>query len=48
MESSWSIGGIRERDMDNGFFIFARIDHKGSKSVRVGASFRVKVTKFYK
>ena len=26
MESSWSIGGIRERDMDNGFFIFARIE----------------------
>ena len=34
--------------MDNGFFIFGRIEHKGSKSVRVGASFRVKVTKLYK
>ena len=48
MESSWSIGGTRERDMHNGFFIFARIEHQGSKSIRVGTSFRVKVTKFYK
>ena len=48
MESSWSIGGIRERDMDNGFFIFARIKRQESKSVRLEAIFRVNVTKFYK